>query len=470
MEDRQQQAAVQEPAVSAQEPVDIDQVASQLRELMENRLTEEAIVRFSRLRAPDQAGVLPRLPSELQALLTSRLSPEDLGSIIEEMETPAAVELSQRIEPGILPQVLDKTSPDIAADVLRALPQEAAATTLEQMREAADVIPLLGYEDDDAGGLMTPDFIALREGMTVAQALSFFKYAARDFDPEDVNYLFVVDNEGVLKGIVSLAQIVLGLPHQRISLLMNPDVISVPVDTDQEEAARLMDRYNVSHLAVVDEAGKLVGALKLESIIEVLEEEATEDMYRMIGVDEEEKVLGPFWHSVRSRLPWLCVNLATAILAGFVVSLFESTLAKAAVLASFLPVIAGQGGIAGTQTLTLMVRSIALGEVTFKNMRWLLLKETGLGVVHGAALAILVGAIAIMWKGNEWLALVVFVAMIGNLIVAGVSGVIVPLGFKAMRIDPALSSAVAVTTFTDVLGFLIYLGLASTTIGLILSG
>jgi len=242
------------------------------------------------------------------------------------------------------------------------------------------------------------------------------------------------------------------------------------VNTDQEEAARLMDRYNVRHLAVVDDAGKLVGALKLESIIEVLEEEATEDMYRMIGVDEEEKVLGPFWHSVRNRLPWLCVNLATAVFAGFVISLFESTLARAAVLASFLPVIAGQGGIAGTQTLTLMVRSIALGEVTFKNMRWLLFKETGLGIVHGIALAILVGAIAIVWKGNEWLALVVFVAMIGNLVVAGISGVIVPLGFKAIGIDPALSSAVAVTTFTDVLGFLIYLGLAAATISLILTG
>jgi magnesium transporter len=190
-------------------------------------------------------------------------------------------------------------------------------------------------------------------------------------------------------------------------------------------------------------------------------------MYRMIGVGQEERVLGPFWRSVRSRLPWLCVNLATAVLAGLVITLFQSTMAQAVALAAFLPVIAGQGGIAGTQTLTLIVRSMALGEIAPGSASRLLLKEMGLGLVHGIALAMLVGIIAFVWQGNQFLALVVAAAMISNMVVAGISGVIVPITFKAVNIDPALASAVAVTTVTDVMGFLVYLGLATLAISLI---
>ena len=257
------------------------------------------------------------------------------------------------------------------------------------------------------------------------------------------------------------------MPNQRISLLMHPGVISVQAETDQEECARLMDRYNLRNLPVVDGEGKLIGVLKLEDMVGVLQDEATEDMFRMIGVGEVERALGPFWLSVRGRLPWLCVNLGTAILAGLVVTLFQPTLTRAVVLAAFLPVIAGQGGIAGTQTLTLIVRSFALGEINSTNARRLVMKEMGLGLVHGVVLGLLAGIIALAWKGNEYLALVVAVAMFLNLIVAGISGVLVPLGFKALRIDPALASAVAVTTVTDVVGFLVYLSFASATIGLI---
>ena len=202
-------------------------------------------------------------------------------------------------------------------------------------------------------------------------------------------------------------------------------------------------------------------------MINVFEDEATEDMFRMMGVGGEEKALGPFWGAVRSRLPWLFVNLGTAILAGLSITLFESTLDRAVALAVFLPVIAGQGGIAGTQTLILIVRSIALGEIGPGSAKRLLAKEVGLGLVHGAALGLTIGLITLAWKGSEYLALVVAIAMLCNLVVAGVSGVVVPLGLRALRIDPALASAVAVTAMTDVLGFLVYLGLASAFIGLI---
>jgi magnesium transporter len=228
-----------------------------------------------------------------------------------------------------------------------------------------------------------------------------------------------------------------------------------------------MQRYNLTNLPVVDDDGKLVGVLKLENMMDVIEDEATEDMYRMVGVDEEEKPLGPFWESVRSWLPWLSVNLGTLVVAGLVITMFESTLTRVVALVAFLPIIAGQGGIAGTQTLTLIVRSLALDEITTASARRLLLREIGLGLVHGLALATLVGVIALAWKGSEYLAMVVAAALVANMVVGGVTGVLVPLGLKAMRIDPALASAVAVTTATDIIGFLVFLGLASATIGLI---
>jgi magnesium transporter len=457
------------PEFAVDEWGDVARVASILEDLADEGLITEAMVRLKRLRIADQAEALLRISPEAQVVLLAVLPSEDLGAIIEVLEVEDAVAVCEKIENSKLPEVFDAASPHIAADVLRALEPASAEDVIAEMETAPEVIPLLEYEDDDAGGLMTPEFVALRETMNVGQALDFVRLWAREVgpDPEYLHYLFVVDWDGALKGGLSLAQLVLASRSQFVSLLMDEDIISVGVETDQEEAARLMERYDIFNLPVVDDDGRLVGVVWLDDMIRVLDDEATEDMFRMIGVAEEEKALGPFWRSVRNRLPWLVVNLGTAVLAGFVITLFQSTMGQVVALAAFLPVIAGQGGIAGTQTLTLIIRSITLGEVSPANTRRLLLKEFGLGLVHGLALGLVVGVIAFIWKGSEYLALVVGIAMAANLVVAGISGVIVPLGFRALRIDPALSSAVAVTTLTDVLGFLVYLGLATAAIGLI---
>jgi magnesium transporter len=277
----------------------------------------------------------------------------------------------------------------------------------------------------------------------------------------------VVDDANILKGGLNVARLVASDPSELISEVMFPNVISVSAGTDQEECALLMEKYNLLTLPVTDSAGRLEGIVRIEDMIYVFQEEATEDMYRMVGVSDEEKILGPFWKSVRGRLPWLCVNLATAGIAAVVITIFQSTLAQVVTLAVFLPVIAGQGGIVGTQTLTLVVRSMALGEISNSNAKQLLAKEFGLGLVHGLILGILAGVVAYMWHGNQYLALVVGLAMLGNLVIAGVSGVVLPLSLRAMKVDPALASAVVVTTVTDVVGFLIYLGLATAAIGVI---
>ncbi len=448
------------PAPTTGEAVYASTLTKPIVDLLENGLDIEALTRFIRLRPPDQADVLDHLTPETLRLLLDLLPHEAVGAIVEDLEPEAAVTMSLAMPAHRLPFVLDETSPEVAADVLRALPREVSAQALGGMSRSAEVSPLLGYEDDAAGGLMTPDFVALYDDMSIEQATAFVRRWARDLAPQDISYLFVVDRRGALSGGMSLAELVLAQPHQHVSLLMQRDIFSVGTETDQEECARLMERYNLQSMPVVDKAGALVGVLKMEDMLSVLQDEATEDMYRMIGVYEEEKALGPFWRSVRGRLPWLIVNLATAVLAGLVVILFESTLQRAVILAAFLPIVAGQAGIAGTQTLTVVVRSIALGEVTGANTSRLILKEISLGVVHGLAIAVLVGAVALAWTGSGYLGLVVAAAMLLNLVVSGVSGVLVPLGFKALRVDPALSSAVAVTATTDIVGFLVYLGLA----------
>ena len=444
-----------------QEPVDLHRVTAAMQALLEADMAAEAVTRFSRLRSRDQADVVTHLSRSARTELLERMIPNASGLIIGELDRADAVEVSQDLHPEHLARILDEASPDAAADVLRGLPKDIASQTIEGMTAAEGVAPLLEYEDDDAGGLMTPEFIALRDTMTVSQATAFVRRWATDLDPHDLSYLFVVGGDGVLMGVLDLAHLILAEPYQSVSLLMDRDVISVEAETDQEQCARLMERYSLANLPVVDGEGKLVGALHIEDMIGVIDEEATEDMYRMFGVAEEERALGPFWRSVRGRLPWLCVNLATAILAGVIITLFESTMARALALAAFLPVIAGQGGIAGTQTLTLIVRSLALGDIEPRSTKRLLTKEIGLGLVHGMALGLLVGLIVWLWKDNAYLALVVGLAMAANLIIAAAAGVIVPLGFRALRIDPALSSAVAVTTATDVFGFLVYLSLAA---------
>jgi magnesium transporter len=241
---------------------------------------------------------------------------------------------------------------------------------------------------------------------------------------------------------------------------MNQEVVSVAAETDQEECARLMERYDLKNLPVVDENRRLLGVILVDDLVDVLADEATEDMYRMARIGRE-RLFGPLQTSIRRRLPWLFLNLGTAILAALVISLFESTIAKVVALAVFLPVIAGQGGIGGTQTLTLMIRSIAVGDLPEKQASRLLVRELLLGIIHGVLLGLAVGLLAFVWKGPFMLGVVVGVAMLGNMVVAGLAGGAVPLALRVLRLDPALGSAVIVTTITDVVGFFLFLGIAA---------
>jgi len=448
-----------EPPASVPDPERLDEVQERIEERLDTGAVEAAATELSELRPSDQAEVITELDETDRRALLGSLSADVLADIVEHMDVDDAVGLSGLIDVGRMAAVLDEGPPDVAADILRGIDWADAGQILARMRDRGSVADLLLYPDDDAGGLMTTDVAGIRAEWPAQHALSRLRQS--DLDPENLQQLFVVDRGGVLLGHLSLSELVFAPSGARVRDVMHEDVISVQTDTDQEESARIMQRYELRSLPVVDSERRLQGAIAVEDLVQVAEEEATEDMYKIIGLGGEDRPLGPFLAAVRSRLPWLLVNLGTVLLAGFVLSLFEQTIDRLAILAVFLPVVMGQAGIAGTQTLTLIVRSLALGEVTTADTRRLLLREAALATAQWSTVCVLLGAVAWAWRQDVYLALVVGGAMALNLLVAAAAGVLVPLGMRAARIDPATSSVVVVTTLTDICGIAVYLGLAT---------
>ena len=432
-----------------------DRVASH----MEEGDHEDAVAELAELRAPDRADVLRELEASHRQELLGSLSPEAVAEVVEYLDVGDAVELSGLIDVTRMASVLDRASPDVAADILRGIDWEDASQIMARMQDRRAIGALLLYKDDDAGGLMSPEVVALRDAWPAPHAINVLR--ASGLDPNDMRQLFVVDSRGILVGHLELPELVFAQPGSMVSDVMNRDVISVETGTDQEEAARLMERYEIRSLPVVDVVGRLEGAISIEDLVQVVEQEATEDMYRMIGVSGGHRFSDSLVAGLRSRLPWLTVNLGSVLLAGVVLSLFESTLADLTVLAVFLPVVMGQAGISGTQTLTIIVRSMALGEVATRDARQLVLRELALAVIQGLTVGLVLTLIVWAWQRDGYLALVVASALLLNLLIAALSGVLVPLGLRAFKADPATSSAVLVTTLTDLAGIAVYLGLAT---------
>ncbi len=416
---------------------------------------KKVVLRELLLKHPaDIAEVLSHLSDEqavelLHRLYLRRAAAETLG----EMEPEDSAELLAGLDPKEAIRILSRMDPDDAVDLLEELPESAQKELLSHLdREEATVLAgLLAYPPDTAGGLMSPEVIALPLSMTVQEAIDSLR--RRVEEAETIYYAYAVDEQGRLLGVFSLRDMALAQPDSPLSSLLKRDVISIPVEADAEEVARLFDKYNFYALPVVNAGGRLLGIITIDDVIDVIREEATEDIYRSQGVPLEERVDTPWYESIKWRMPWLYFNLLTAFLAASVVGAFESTIAKFAVLAFFMPIIAGQGGNAGMQTVTIVTRGIALGEVP-KGEGWrILAKEVMLGILNGLAMGVVVGAVGYVWKGTYALGLVVFLAMTLNLVTAGITGTVIPLGLRALRLDPALGSSIFLTTFTDTLGF-----------------
>ena len=357
-------------------------------------------------------------------------------------------------------KLLQELPSDDAAALIDYLPEELSAEVLELMRrrESGEVESLLEYGEQTAGRIMNPQVFALSEDLTVAEAITALQGSR---DVEMVFYLYVVDERRHLVGVTSLRRLLLVSPETPLKRIMAPEVTSVRVDTDQEEVARLVASYNLLAVPVVDEESKLVGIVTVDDVIDVIKDEAAEDLLRLAGVSGDERIETTAAEAIRKRLPWLGINLVTAFLAASVVAMFEGTIQQVTALAIFMPIVAGMGGNAATQTLTVIVRGLALGQVSWSSARKTLAKESAIGLGNGVALGLVAAGVAWATKGDPMLGLVLGMAMLINLFVAATAGTLVPLGLKALKVDPALGSSVFITTFTDVVGFASFLGLAT---------
>jgi magnesium transporter len=382
------------------------------------------------------------------------------ADLLEELEDEAALDAIETLTPAQLADVLDEMEPDEAADLLGDLPPERVTETLAEMEEADEVIPLLGYPDESAGGLMTTSYIAMRRQTSTDQAIQFLRDVSAEL--EIPYYLYVVDRENKLAGVVSLREIVLAMPGTAINDIMQRDVIYVESTTDQEEAARVMSRYDLAALPVVDEQGKLVGVITYDDIVEVIEDEATEDIYRLASVsDNDLEPDSPINEQLRGRLPWLYFNTLTALFASWVVSNFEALIGQVAILAAFQSVVAGLGGNSASQNVAMIVRSVALGKTTVRQLWPVLLRQMLVGFLTGLAVGSVVGVGVSLWQKDPHLGLILGLAMLMNMVVAGIVGTVVPFLIIAFGKDPALASTVLVTATTDSMGFLIFLSLAT---------
>jgi magnesium transporter len=407
----------------------------------------------------DLADVLSSLDEHERVTVVQALPPELSSQALAEMPEDAhAGDTLAALNPEQAAEIVEELEDDDAADILGELEPEEQERILSEVEDRTEVDRLLRYGEETAGGLMTLHTVTVRATATVAEALEEIRRQAEEV--EDLYQVFVVDEDQRLVGILPFKDLVISRPERKVHDFMADADISVPPDLDQEEVARLMARYNLPSVPVVDESGRLLGHVTFDDVIDVVEAETTEDLLKFGGVSADEELAAGWKEAVRSRLPWLYLNLLTAFLAGGVVYVFQSTVQRTVALAVWMPIIAGMGGNAGTQALAVTVRRLALGLIPVDKFGRVVGKEVLVGVTNGLANGLVVGAVAGLLGEGYRLGLVVFLAMTGNLLVAGFAGAFIPVVLERYKVDPAVASSIFVTTFTDVCGFLLLLGLA----------
>ena len=414
------------------------------------------------LHPADLAELVLLFGEEERVALLDKLPTDIVGQLFEYAEDDELRNLIRGVGVQDLPAVLEEVDDDVAADVIQQLQPAEQLETLAALDRGEEVAELMRYNDETAGGIMSRGFVALNEGINVQQAIDYFRVLRPPTDR--AYYLYVIDNERRLQGTVSVRDLLVSLPQTTLSEITQRDVHAVAVGTDQEEVARTLQKYNLMAVPVVDDDGRLEGVTTADDLMDVMREEATEDMFRMVGLDEEETGSTPVLQTIRLRLPWLVVNLATAFVSTIVLLVFQGTVEKAAILVAFVPAIANQAGVTGTQTATIAVRSLALREKRMRLPR-LLSREWAVGMVNGLVVGLMLAAVAFLVERNLTLSLILLAAMTGASGLAAPIGQVVPLVLRLFRADPALSSSIFVTMFTDGISYLMALALAAILIG-----
>jgi len=436
-----------------------------IKEEINNYLNQEKNVKEDWIEDNHPIDIAEAL-SELEASeinnFTKLLETEDLADIFEESEKDLQIDILKSKSSQEIIDIFSHMAADDITDILGLLTIQKRKELLRHMKQddALVVKNLLGYDKESAGGIMTTEYLLLNKNLTTTEALKKIKNIAPD--TEIIDTIYVSDDRKKLVGSVDLRDILSSDDDKILEELMDDNIVKVTADVDQEIVAQQVAKYDLTVIPVINKNDILIGIITVDDIIDVIEAENTEDLYKMHGVDEEERSDTTLLQSVKSRLPWMFINLATAFLATFTVAMFEDVIAQVAVLAAAMPIVAGMGGNAGTQTLSIVIRGIALGEIDFKDNWMLLFKEAMVGIINGAATGLVTGFILYLMYGNYYLGIIIFLAMILNLLIAGMFGFLIPLSLQSLGIDPALASAIFLTTVTDVFGFFVFLGLART--------
>ena len=440
----------------------MSRIANEVQELVNAGRANSAWELIRYLHPADIASIVVSLPGTGREAMLRVMSPETVTWMLRQMNPIEAARVGTRFGARVLSPVLRQVHPSQAMATLRRISIMGRREVAESLDQESEI---LAHEWDSAGAMMAAQVPTVDIDGLAQAARDSLREIGEDVRHE-FTYVYAVSDDDVLVGQIRLVDLALADNETPVREIVSPIVATVAVDTENEECARLRRHYDLTQLPVVD-GERLIGAVLAEALLGATIEQDTLQMQE-VGNVAGETVDGPLTSSVRTRLPWLTINLATTFIAAAVVALFEPTLTQVVVLAAFLPVVAGQGGIGGTQTLTLIVRAIALGELVGISARRLLMREAILGLLHGVWLGVLVAVIVIVWKQNLGLALVLGIAMLGNMMIAGLIGAAVPLVLRRVGLDPAVASAVVVTTVTDVFGFLLYLGIATAAINLIM--
>ena len=439
---------------------DLEDILGKVRASLEMEDVAGAVAAIEALRAPDQADLFHELDDEYQTALLPRLDPEHSADILEELEDEDAARIVATLSREEAVRIIDEMEPDEAADLIGELEPEHQEYVLTNLLDQAEVRPLLLHPEDTAGGVMTSEFLAMGRRMSVADALA----ALRTWKPdaEDIHEVYAVDRLGRLVGMIGMRQLLMQEPAAVLNDVIDPETVFVSVAADQEEAARLMSRYDLASLPVIDAHGVLVGVITVDDVIDVLEDEATEDFQRFGGGEPLDR---PYLESgvltvVRKRVGWLLLLFITETLTGSVLRHFEDQMAAVVSLAFFIPLLIGTGGNAGSQTTSTIIRALAVEDLDKRGLLRPLLHEFSVGVVLGTILAVVAYGRAILWGTGEAVALTVAVAIFAIVVWANVLGSVLPILASRLKIDPTVVSGPAMSTLVDATGLFIYFTVA----------
>jgi magnesium transporter len=437
-----------------------------IRRLLASGVHTRAERLLARMQPADIAPLLSGLnPAEIRTVIDLLFRQRRAARTLKELPNEIIPQVVEAVTDQRLAEVIGRLEIDDLLEIVEWIPEERRDEIVrrlpDQKRAELDKADL--YPESSAGRVMTTSFVALDEKMTAQEAID----SIRSLGGDDAStlYLYVVDNQRALSGIVPIRRLVSAQPSRSIAELMIQEPVSVNAEADQEEVAELVRRYDLLAIPVTDVDGHMLGVITVDDVIDVITEEATEDMYHLAGLSEDDRVFSPAHVSVRKRMPWMFLNLCTAFVAAWVVGLFRHTIEQMVALAIFMPVVAGMGGNGGIQALTVITRGIALGEIEFSSGIQAALKELAVGVAIGGTTGALSAGIAYLWQGNPFLGVALFLAMVITMAIAGLLGAAVPLLLKALNQDPALGAGVIVTTFTDVFAFFSFLGIGTLLLG-----